>query len=124
YAIELPQKESHERQDTANKKVLLFDQETLSGLTIKTDRQELVFARTAEKGWMMTAPLSTEADQREVQNLIRALVTGTATRTVQDHPTNLLRFGLDNPVTPITVAPAAARAPFCTGASGRRTRSV
>ena len=31
YAIDLPQKESHDRQDTADKKVLLFDQETLSG---------------------------------------------------------------------------------------------
>ena len=65
YVIEFPQKESHERQDTADKKVLLFDQETLSGLTIKTDRHELVFARTPEQGWVLTAPLNTEADQRE-----------------------------------------------------------
>ena len=68
YAIELPQKESHERQDTAEKKVLLFDQETLSGLTFKTDLHELVFARTPERGWVLTAPLNTEADQREVQD--------------------------------------------------------
>ena len=86
YAIELPQKESHERQDTAEKKVLLFDQEALSGLSFKTDRYELVFARTPERGWVLTAPLNTEADQREVQNLIRALVTGTVTRAVEDPP--------------------------------------
>ena len=124
YAIELPQKESHERQDTADKKVLLFDQETLSGLTIKTDRHELVFARTPEKGWMMTAPLSTEADQREVQNLIRALVTGTVTRVVEDHPTNLIPFGLDNPVTTITVAAGAARETFSIGDSGPLTSTL
>jgi hypothetical protein len=118
YAIELPQKESHDQQDTVDKKVLLFDQETLSGLTIKTDRHELVFARTPEKGWMMTVPLSTEADQREVQNLIRALVTGTVTRVVEDHPTNLTPFGLDNPVTTITVAAGAARETFSIGDSG------
>ena len=118
YVIEFPQKESHERQDTADKKVLLFDQQTLSGLTVKTDRHELVFARTPEKGWMMTAPLSTEADQREVQNLIRALVTGTVTRVVEDHPTNLTPFGLDNPVTTITVAAGAARETFSIGDSG------
>ena len=41
YVIELPQKESSERQDRAGKKVLLFDQQTLSGLTVKTDRHEL-----------------------------------------------------------------------------------
>jgi hypothetical protein len=118
YVIEFPQKESHERQDTADKKVLLFDQETLSGLTIKTDRQELVFARTSEQGWVLTAPLNTEADQREVQNLIRALVTGTVTRVVEDHPTNLTPFGLDNPVTTITVAAGAARETFSIGDSG------
>lgn len=118
YAIELPQKESYDRQDTIDKKVLLFDQETLSGLTIKTDRYELVFARTPEKGWMMTVPLSTEADQREVQNLIRALVTGNVTRVVEDHPTNLTPFGLDNPVTTITVAAGAARETFSIGDSG------
>jgi hypothetical protein len=118
YVIEFPQKKSHERQDTADKKVLLFDQETLSGLTIKTDRHELVFARTPEQGWVLTAPLSTEADQREVQNLIRALVTGTVTRVVEDHPTNLTPFGLDNPVTIITVAAGAARETFSIGDSG------
>ena len=124
YAIELPQKESDERQDTADKKVLLFDQEALSGLTIKTDQHELVFARTPEKGWVLTAPLSTEADQREVQNLIRALVTGTVTRSVEDHPTNLSPFGLDNPVTTITVVAGAARETFSIGDSGPLTSTL
>jgi hypothetical protein len=124
YAIELPQKESHERQDTAAKKVLVFDQETLSGLTIKTDRHELVFARTPDRGWALTAPLSTEADQREVQNLLRALVTGTVTRVVEDHPTNLTPFGLDNPVTTITVAAGGARETFSIGDSGPLSSSL
>jgi len=118
YAVELPQKESQERQDTTDKKVLLFDQNTLSGLTIKTDRQELIFARVPEKGWVLTAPLRTEADQREVQNLIRALVTGTVTRVVEDHPTNLSPFGLDNPVTTISVVAGAVRETFSIGDSG------
>jgi hypothetical protein len=118
YAIEFPQKESHERQDIADKKVLLFDQETLSGLTIKTDRHELVFARTPEGSWVLTVPLRTQADQREVQSLIRALITGTVTRVVEDHPTNLIPFGLDNPVTTITVAAGAAQETFSIGDSG------
>ena len=124
YAIELPRKESDERQDRADKKVLLFEQEALSGLTIKTDQHELVFARTPERGWVLTAPLSTDADQREVQNLIRALVTGTVTRSVEDHPTNLSPFGLDNPVTTITVAAGAARETFSIGDSGPLTSTL
>jgi hypothetical protein len=121
YVVELPQKESHERQDTADKKVLLFDQQTISGLAVKTDQQELVFAKTPEKGWVLTAPLSTEADQREVQNLIRALLTGTVTRVIEDRPSNLTPFGLDNPITVITVAAGAAgaaRETFAIGDSG------
>lgn len=118
YAIELPQKESHEHQEAVDKKVLIFDQEALSGLTVKTDRHELVFARTPEKGWVLTAPLNTEADQREVQNLIRALITGTVTRVIEDHPTSLNIFGLDNPVTTITVMAGAAQDTFSIGDSG------
>src|SRR5437016_13816780 len=85
YAIELPQKESQERQDTAAKKELVFDQETLAGLTVKTDRHEHVFARTPERGWAWTAPLSTDDDQREVQHHLTAF--GTSTRTIgsEDH---------------------------------------
>ena len=124
YAVELPRQESDERQDRADKKVLLFEQEALSGLTIKTDQHELVFARTPEKGWVLTAPLSTDADQREVQNLIRALVTGTVTRSVEDQPTNLSPFGLDNPVTTITVAAGAARETFSIGDSGPLTSTL
>ena len=40
------------------------------------------------------------------------------TRVVEDHPTNLTPFGLDNPVTTITVAAGAARETFSIGDSG------
>ena len=118
YTIELPQKESHDRQDIADKKVLLFDQQALSGLTVKTDRHELVFARTPEKGWVMTAPLKTDADQRELQNLIRALVTGAVTRIVENRPTNLTPYGLDDPITTITIMADGAQETLSIGDSG------
>ncbi|HSF67973.1 MAG TPA: DUF4340 domain-containing protein [Nitrospiraceae bacterium] len=124
YVIEFPQKESQERQETSDTKVLLFEQENLSELTMKTDQHHLVFARTPDKGWMITAPISAEADQREVQNLIRALVTGTVTRTVEDHPADLAPFGLDNPVTTITVAAGAARDAFSIGDTGPLTSTL
>ena len=111
YAIELPQKESHEQQDIADKKVLLFDQETLSGLTIKTDRYELVFARTPERGWVLTAPLNTEADQREVQNLIRALVTGTVTRAGASG-SDAIRASLDGVKSHLMIHRAGGGGPF------------
>jgi hypothetical protein len=67
---------------------------------------------------VLTAPLSTEADQREVQNLIRALVTGSVIRVIEDHPTSLAPFGLDDPITTITVMAGTARETFSVGDSG------
>jgi len=118
YVIELPKKEADERQNTSDKKVLQFDQGALSGLIVKSDRQELVFARTPEKGWVLTAPISTEADQRQVQNLVRALVTGAVTRIVEERPSNLTPFGLDDPITVITVMAGADKETFSIGDSG------
>ena len=118
YAVEFPAKEAQERQETARKKVLSLDQQAINGLTIKTDRGEFVFERTPEKGWILTAPLRTEADQREVQNLVRALVTGSVHRVVDEHSTALERFGLDKPVTTLTVSAGAARETLSIGDSG------
>ncbi len=118
FAIELPQHDLQERQNRTEKKILLFDQQALTELIVKADQQKLVFARIPEKGWMLTAPLHTDADQREVQNLIRALVTGTVTRVIENQQANLTPFGLDNPMTTVTVVAGTARETFSIGDSG------
>lgn len=118
YAVEFPAQEIQERQETARKKVLLLDQAAITGLSFKTDSSELVFERNPDKGWMLTAPLRTEADQREIQNLLRALVTGSVYRVVEDNPTALTPFGLDTPVTTITVTAGADRETLSIGDSG------
>lgn len=118
YLVEFPAKETEERQAVEKKKVLLLDQQALTGLTFKTDLGEVVFERTAEKGWMITAPLQTDADQREVQSLIRALVTGSVHRVVEENPTTLSPFGLDSPVTTITITTGTTRETLSIGDSG------
>jgi hypothetical protein len=118
YVIEFPAKETEERQEAARKKVLLLDQASITGLTFKTDRTELVFERTPDKSWMLTAPLRTEADQREVQNLIRALVTGSVHRVVEENPTALSPFGLDRPITTVTITSGGKRETLAIGDTG------
>ncbi|HEU4686651.1 MAG TPA: DUF4340 domain-containing protein [Nitrospira sp.] len=103
YAVEFPAKEREERQEATAKKVLLLDEQAITGLTMKTDREELQFARNTDRKWTLTAPIRTEADQREVQNLLRALITGSVQRVVDENPAALAPFGLDNPVTTITI---------------------
>lgn len=124
YVVELPQQAEQTSQERAAKKVLLFEQQALSGLTFKTDREALVFARDPAKGWVLTAPIKTDADQREIQNLIRALVTGTLSRIVEDHPTSLAPFGLEKPVTTITVAAGDSKDTFSIGDSGPLTSTL
>lgn len=124
YVVELPQQAARTSQETAAKKVLLFEQQALSGLTFKTDREELVFARDPDKGWVLTAPIKTDADQREVQNLIRALVTGSVSRVVEDHPASLSPFGLEQPFTTVTVAADGSKDTFSIGDSGPLTSTL
>lgn len=118
YIVEFPAKETEERQAMAQKKVLLLDQASITGLSFKTDRGDLVFERTQDKGWMLTAPLRTEADQREVQNLVRALVTGSVRRVVEENPTTLSPFGLDKPVTTVTITAPSGQETLSIGDSG------
>lgn len=103
YAVEFPAKESQEREETVKKKVLKLEEQAITSLIFKTDRDELVFERNAERGWMLVKPLRTEADAREIQSLIRALVMASVHRVVEENPTALSPFGLDKPVTTITV---------------------
>jgi hypothetical protein len=118
YVVEFPAKESQEREESTRKKLLLIEEPSITGLTVKTDRDELVFERTDDKIWELRAPLRTDADQREVQNLIRALMTGSVQRIVDDNPNALEPFGLDNPITVVTVKGGATQETFLIGDSG------
>ncbi|HEX9154677.1 MAG TPA: DUF4340 domain-containing protein [Nitrospira sp.] len=118
YVVEFPAKETQEHQAAVQKKVLLLDQASITGLSFKTDHGDLVFERTQDKGWMLTAPLQTEADQREVQNLLRALVTGSVRRIVEENPTTLSPFGLDKPVTTVTITAPGGQETLLIGDSG------
>lgn len=118
YAVEFPAKESQEREETVKKKVLKLEEQAITSLIFKTDRDELVFERNAERGWMLVKPLRTEADAREIQSLIRALVMASVHRVVEENPTALSPFGLDKPVTTITVKAGIAEDTLSIGDTG------
>lgn len=118
YAVEFPAKESQEREETVKKKVLKLEEQAITSLIFKTDRDELVFERNAERGWMLIKPIRTEADAREIQSLIRALVMASVHRVVEENPTALSPFGLDKPVTTITVKAGIAEDTLSIGDTG------
>jgi hypothetical protein len=118
YLVEFPAKESEERAETEKKKVLTVAEQAITSLTFKTDKDELVFERSPETGWMLVKPVRTEADTREVNNLIRTLVLASIHRVVETHPTALAPFGLDTPVTTVTIKAGPAEETLLIGDTG------
>ncbi|MBS0152488.1 MAG: DUF4340 domain-containing protein [Nitrospira sp.] len=118
YLVEFPVKQREEKQETAQKQLLPFPETAITGLSITT-AQGLIEIRLTEPGkWSIVAPLRTEADTREVQALVRALVTGTVTRTLEDQTTQLGPFGLESPVTTLTVTAGTRQDTISIGDSG------
>ncbi len=118
YLVELPTKEREEKQETAQKQLLPFSETAITGLSITTAQGPIRFKRDSPGKWSIVAPLQTDADNREVQSLIRALVTGTITRTLEEQATTLASFGLEEPVTTLTIAAGAEQETISIGDSG------
>lgn len=118
YLVEFPAKQREEKQESEQKHILPFPETAITGLSITTAQGPIEF-KLAEPGkWSIVAPLQTDADHREVQSLIRALVTGTVTRTVEEQATQLAPFGLEQPVTTLTITAGTQQETISIGDSG------
>ena len=118
YSVEFPAKESEEHEAMLKKKVLSLDEQAFTSFTFKTDREELAFEHSKDKGWTLTAPLKTDADQRAVQDLIRAIATGSVQRVVEENPNTLIPFGLEKPVATIAITTPTGQETLSIGDSG------
>ncbi len=118
YFVELPTKQREEQQASEQKHLLPFPEVTITGLTLTTAQGPIELKHSEPGKWIIASPLQADADPREVQALIRALVTGTVTRTVEDKAGALAPFGLEQPVTTITVIAGAQQETISIGDSG------
>ena len=118
YLVEFPAEQREEKQESAQKQILLFPETAITGLSITTAQGPIEFKLTKPGKWSIVAPLQTDADNREVQALIRALVTGTVTRTVEEQATQLAPFGLEQPVTTLTITAGTQQETISIGDSG------
>lgn len=118
YLVEFPAKEREEKQESEQKHILPFPETAITGLSVTT-AQGPIELKLAEPGkWSIVAPLQTDADHREVQALIRALVTGAVTRTVEEQATQLAAFGLEQPVATLTITAGTRQETISIGDSG------
>jgi hypothetical protein len=118
YFVEFPAKRQEEAQEAQRQTLLPFPESAITGLTITTPQGPVEMKADGSGRWTITAPLQTEADPREVQALIRALVTGKVTRTVDESGAALAPFGLEQPVTTLTVTAGTQQDTIAIGDTG------
>jgi len=103
YLVELPDQRTEVATATQAKQILPFTEAQITTVTVRGQSGEVVLSQTPGHPWTITAPIQADADQRQVQALIRALVMGTVSRLVETHPASLTPFGLDHPSTIVTL---------------------
>jgi hypothetical protein len=118
YFVELPTQHLEETQDAQSKTLLHIPEPTITGLTIATAQGPIDMQRRGAGHWAIASPIQADADTREVQALIRALVTGKVLRTVDDTATALAPFGLEQPVTTLTMTAGTQQETLTIGDSG------
>jgi hypothetical protein len=118
YFVELPNETLEATRETQSKTLLPFPETAITGLTISTAQGPVELKQQAPGSWTIVSPLHADADTREVQSLIRALVTGKVARTVDDTATTLAPFGLEQPVTTVTIAAGTQQETLAMGDSG------
>jgi hypothetical protein len=118
YFVEFPAKQREDQQETERKQLLSFPETAITGMTVGTAQGPVELKRVESGSWTIVAPLQTDADVREVHALLRALVTGAVTRVIEEGAAALASFGLDHPLTTITVTAGAERETLSIGESG------
>jgi hypothetical protein len=118
YFVELPSERTRTAAETQDKKLIPFEEQDITGLIVRTEVGEVVLAPDDKRAWKITAPLAADADSREVESLLRALVLGRISRVVEEQAAALGPFGLEKPATVLTIAAGSRRETLSVGDSG------
>ncbi|MCD6336108.1 MAG: DUF4340 domain-containing protein [Candidatus Latescibacteria bacterium] len=97
YFYEIKGGEERQQAEQEAKKIFLFEDDQVKGLTLVHSGVEIVLARAEDGVWKITAPIETEADQGAVDALVRNLKNAETDRVVADSTADLALFGLDDP---------------------------
>jgi hypothetical protein len=103
YLVELPNQQQQEETEARKSKLLSFDEKAITGLTVKSDQGTIELKSGETRNWQMTAPVQADADTREVQSMIRALVLGKVSRVIETTQESLRPFGLEKPPVTVTI---------------------
>lgn len=124
YFVELPAERAKSEAESREKQLLPFTEREITGLTVTSLADKVVLASDGARAWKITAPIETEADGREVDTLLRALVLGKVARVVGEPGTALAPFGLDSPTVVVTVTAGDRKETLSIGDSGPLSASL
>lgn len=124
YLVELPEQRTEEATAVQAKRILAFNEAEITLLTIRSQSGEVVLTQPPGQAWTITSPIQTDADQRQVQALLRALVTGKVSRLVEEHPVSLTPFGLDRPSLVLLVGTGGHQETLSIGDAGPLSSSL
>ena len=124
YVVELPTERTKAEREAQEARVLPFEERQIRELTVRSASSEVTLQPTGERRWQITAPIRAEADRREVEAMIRALMLGKVSRIIDEKPTNLAPFGLEVPSVVLTVRSDAQHETISLGASGPITSTL
>jgi hypothetical protein len=118
YLVELPSERAKTEAETQEKKIIPFAETEITALTLRSAAGNIGLATGDDRKWKITAPISADADSREVESVLRALVLGKVTRVVEDKGTTLAPFGLEHPPVILTVKAGAKEETISLGDTG------
>jgi hypothetical protein len=84
-------------------KILALKPDEIAKVELRYPDRDIVVERPKGGAWRIVKPIGAEADQTTCNNLAGAIAGATVTKTVDEKPASLAPFGLDKPVTVVTV---------------------
>jgi hypothetical protein len=101
--VDIPQSRQLEKQETQERQILPFDDRDITHITWTGQTETIRLKRDDQWRWMITEPMPSPADAREIRRILRALTIGKIKRHIEDGPTNLAAYGLDPPYLTLTL---------------------
>lgn len=89
--------------DYRNRKIMDFLTSDVSRLIVTRKNEEIVFEKDTEEKWMIKKPLNVRASKDEIEKFLSQIRGIKVEEFVDDNPSNLSAYGLDNPKITIKV---------------------
>ena len=100
--FEIRGREEREEAERVASRLLHFESDSVTGLTLQTDDGTVVLSRV-DDAWRITTPYDLPADSAAVDSIVNRLQSADHERLIEEQPADLARFGLAEPEVMVTL---------------------